>query len=144
MSKEKLNFKIELSGTYHDKLPKYSILLNGNVMASGEVGDKHAVEFVAELEEEKEHVLSIRLENKTHFDTVQNEDKTEILKDMLLNIESISVDEIELGDLKWNISEFIGDDANRPVLKRCVNLGWNGSYNIKFTCPFYVWLLENC
>jgi hypothetical protein len=27
-------------------------------------------------------------------------------------------------------------------LDNCVNLGWNGTYTLKFASPFYIWLLE--
>ena len=62
---------------------------------------------------------------------------------MLLNIDSIEIDEIDISELKWSASEFVADDPNRPTLQECVNLGWNGSYQLKFTSPFYLWLLEN-
>jgi hypothetical protein len=99
------------------------------------------IEFSADVLEEQEHCLEIRLENKTNSDTIARGD--EIVKDMLLNIDSIEIDEIDLGEVKWNKSEFVADDPNRPTLKNCVNLGWNGSYQLKFTSPFYLWLLEN-
>ena len=99
------------------------------------------MEFTCDLEEDQDHLLEIRLVNKTSKDTVTEND--EIVKDTLLNIDSIAIDDIELGDLKWSMSEFVGDNPNRPILQRCVNLGWNGSYHLKFTSPFYIWLLEN-
>ena len=76
-------------------------------------------------------------------DVVQTEDKSEILQDMLLNIESLEIDDIELGTIKWTASKFVGDDPARPVLEACVNLGWNGSYMLEFKTPYYLWLLEN-
>ena len=71
----------------------------------------------------------------------------EIVKDMLLNIDNITIDDISLGHLIWD-AEYLLD---RPQiyqgkeidhLDRCVNLGWNGTYVLKFTSPFYIWLLE--
>ncbi len=143
---ETLKFKIGLSGTYWDKKPAYSILIDGVQQASAIVNSESDVvfyeEFTIDLSEES-HALSIRLENKTSNDTIQNDDKTEIVKDMLLNIESIEIDDIELGIFKWSQSEFIPDDSAIPALKECVNLGCNGAYTLTFTCPFYLWLLEN-
>ena len=138
---ETLSFKIGLSGTFFNNVPAYSILLDGVKHASGKVStETEMVEFAADIEEDQEHLLEIRLENKTNKDTVTENDK--IVKDTLLNIDSIAIDDIELGDLKWSMSEFVGDDPARPTLQRCVNLGWNGSYRLKFTSPFYIWLLE--
>lgn len=142
--KETLSFKIKLSGTFWNKVPAYSVLINSHEYASGTTDtEQSVVEFSCDLDEDTEHTLQIRLTNKSDNDTVENEDKTAIIKDMLLNIDSIEIDEIDLGELKWTASEFIADDPARPTIKSCVNLGWNGSYLLKFTCPFYLWLLEN-
>lgn len=143
---ETLKFKIGLSGTYWDKKPAYSILIDGVEQVSAiidvESDSVFYQEFTADLTEEQ-HTLTIRLDNKTNDDTVQNDDKTDIIKDMLLNIVSIEIDDIELGILKWSESEFIADNPANPNIKECVNLGWNGAYTLKFTSPFYLWLLEN-
>ena len=139
---ETLSFKIGLSGTFFNNVPAYSILVNGIKQTSGKVSaETEIIEFSADIEDDQEHILEIRLENKTNRDTVTKND--EIVKDTLLNIDSIAIDDIELGELKWSMSEFVADDPSRPTLLRCVNLGWNGSYRLKFTSPFYLWLLEN-
>ena len=139
---ETLSFRLGLSATYWGKKPQYSVLLNGKKFAEGTCDESLSnVEFNVNLQEEQEHLLEIRLENKTNADTLTKDG--EIVKDMLLNIESIEIDEIELGEVKWNLSEFVADDAKRETLKKCVNLGWNGSYKLKFTTPFYLWLLES-
>lgn len=140
---ETLTFQVGLSGTFFNNVPAYSILLNGVKHASGKVSlETEIVEFTVDLEDDQENLLEIRLENKTSRDTV-TDDNGEIVKDTLLNIDSIAIDDIELGELKWSMSEFVGDRPDRPTLQRCVNLGWNGSYRIRFTSPFYLWLLEN-
>jgi hypothetical protein len=143
--KETLKFRIGLSGTFWDKVPLFSIAINDTIYVSGLINSTETkyYEFTTDLEEDAEFILKIRLENKTDSDTVQNENKTEILKDMLLNIDQIEIDDIDLADLKWTHSEFIADDTTRPTLKKCVNLGWNGSYELKFRTPFYLWLLES-
>jgi hypothetical protein len=91
------------------------------------------------------HELKIRLENKTDTDTVIEND--EVVKDMLLNISDINVDDISLGNLLWS-AEYILDKPQIykgqtiDHLDGCVNLGWNGTYILKFSSPFYIWLLE--
>jgi len=144
---ETLKFRIGLSGTHWDKKPEFSILVGDTTYAKGSIElpakETQYVEFSAELEEDSTYCLKIRLENKTDSDTLQSEDKSEILQDMLLNIESIEIDDIEVGTLKWTACKFVGDDPARPVLEACVNLGWNGSYMIEFKTPYYLWLLEN-
>lgn len=147
MSSEKLQFKIGISGTYWDKHPVYSVVLNDVKYADNQSilnpsDEVFYVEFEAELEEGPA-CLQVRLENKTWQDTIQNEDKTEIVKDMLLNIVDVEIDGINLGNLIHTATKFVGDDSTRPVLDNCVNLGWNGAWTLDFNSPFYVWLLEN-
>lgn len=144
---ETLTFRIGVSGSYWNKKPAYAIYIDGVMQASATIsGSSDTVEyaeFTLELTEDSEHLLEINLINKTDDDVIESPDKTEILKDMLLNIESIEIDDIDLGQLIWSNSEFVATDPNRPTLKNCVNLGWNGSYQLKFNSPFYLWLLEN-
>lgn len=144
MEKEQLNFKITLSGTYWDKKPKYSVSLDGNVLVSDSVtapsDESFTLEFNADLVEEVKHNLTISLLNKESSDTVENDDKTGIVKDMLLNIVDISIDDISLGTLLWTHSRYY---ANRQIYSNHVNLGWNGAWVLEFDTPFYVWLLEN-
>lgn len=144
---ETLTFKIGLSGTYWDKKPAYSVLIDGVEQAAGIISsDNDTVEykeFTANLVDDQQHTLSVRLNNKTNDDTIQNDDKTEIVKDMLLNICSVEIEGLELGQMKWDSSVFVADDYERPTMTGCVNLGWNGTYSITFSCPFYLWLLEN-
>ena len=143
---EELEFKITLSGTYWDKCPEYAILIDGIEMSHGTVQEKtealFTVAFVKELAEDCEHTLSIKLLNKTGSDTVENESKTAIVNDMLLNIVDIEIDGIGLEALKWTHSEYLPTHTQEAI-NNCVNLGWNGEWSIKFNSPFYLWLLEN-
>ena len=146
-STEKLHFKVGLSGTYWKKVPVYSVLVNDlTIFTKNKITNPtdqvEYIEFDAEIADGPA-TLHIRLDNKDWTDTVQNDDKTEILKDMMLNIVSIEIDEISLGNLVYTKSIFVGDDTTRPDLDKCVNLGWNGTWTLKFTSPFYIWLLEN-
>ena len=144
---ENLKFKIGLSGTYWDKKPQYSVWVNDSKYAGGQItlpSDQiFYVEFQVDCVEESENFLKIKLENKEDSDTVQNLEKTVILKDLLLNIHSIEIDDVALDYLMWSKSQFLPDDTTRPLLDHCVNLGWNGTYTFKFTSPFYLWLLES-
>jgi len=143
---EVIKFRVGLSGTYWDKKPAYAIGVNGTVYKEGAVtaesGAIEYVEFECEIPE-GDNKLEISLLNKADSDTVQNEDKSAIVNDMLLNIESIEIDDIDLGSLKWTGSNFVPSDTTRPTLVNCVNLGWNGTYSLAFASPFYLWLLEN-
>ena len=143
---ETLHFKIGLAGTYWSKHPVYSILVNDNIYFTKEVESASEELFYVEFDAEVNEglcTLKIRLENKDNQDTVENDDKTAILKDMLLNIRSVEIDEIDLGNLLYTKTKFVGDDPTRPVLEKCQDLGWNGTWELPFESPFYIWLLEN-
>ena len=143
---ETLKFRIGVSGSYWNKKPAYSVSVDGVEQAcaiiAADTGVVEYAEFTLAVIEDSPHLLEIKLLNKTDDDVVESQDKTEIVKDMLLNIESISIDDIELGQIKWDQSEFVAEDPDRPTLKNCVNLGWNVIYQLKFSSPFYLWLLE--
>lgn len=149
MNSEELHFKISLSGTYHSKVPEYSILLDDQLIKNAVISESsdgiEDIEFKATLIDGS-HQLKIRLENKESSDTITDDDD-QIINDMLLNIIDIQIDDIALGQLLWD-SEYVLDHPvtidNKTIsqLDHCVNLGWNGTYILNFASPFYIWLLE--
>jgi len=149
---EKLHIKLGLSGTYWDRRPEYEIIFNGTTITAGAItgasGDIEYIDFDVEYTTESAK-LEIKLLNKIEYDTVQSEDKTSILNDMLLNIELVEIDEINLKQVLRNVCEYTPDTPvtwqgeTTQLVKNCINLGWNGTWNLTWTAPFYVWLLEN-
>ena len=146
MHEENLNFSISLSGTYWNKKPQFSVWLDDHVVTQSEIASE--AEQIVNFERkiiEGPHTLKIRLENKTTSDTIT--ENGEVVKDMLLNIDDITIDDISLGNLLWS-AEYVLDHPHLykgktiDHLDSCVNLGWNGTYTLKFTSPFYIWLLE--
>lgn len=154
MDKETLHFKIGLSGTSEQKQPKFSIAIDGNTVQEGTLTLAPNVteyfEFDVSLTEEA-HELQISLLNKESTDTIQDSEGN-IVSDMLLNIDSIEVDELDLGSLLWTASIYNPiypdhylnqDQRNIKDVTNCVHLGWNGVWRLPFDSPFYIWLLEN-
>lgn len=156
--KETLKFKIGLSGTSDRKRPEFQILINGikqvHDTLKSDANVTEYFEFDVEISEGA-NILEIEFLNKTFGDTVTDTDGT-ILSDLLLNIDSIEVDEIDIGSLKWSLSEYhpkYPPNYTRTVfnsggtlpesVKNCVNLGWNGRWSLPFESPFYIWLLEH-
>ena len=114
-STERLHFKIGLSANYWAKIPKYSVIVNDiTIFTKKEIVSPpntiEYIEFDAEINEGPSS-LQIRLENKNWTDTIQNDTGTEILRDMVLNIESIEIDEIELGNLIFTNGMFFPNNA---------------------------------
>ena len=146
MEQESLEFAVTVSGTYWSKKPQFSIWLNNKVVIQTEISSESPqTHKFTHTVDEGEQTLRIKLENKTVADTqIIN---GEVANDMLLNIDDISIDNISLGQLLWN-AEYLLDKPQQyngkeiTQIDNCVNLGWNGSYILKFSSPFYIWLLE--
>ena len=146
MNQEKLEVVVALSGTFWERHPQFSIWLDDYQVVSDEISSSAQQEFKFESSiEEGPHTLKIRLENKTEGDTIIENGK--IIKDMLLNIDDITIDDISLGNLLWSANYILDQpqEYNGKIidhLDNCVNLGWNGAYVLEFSSPFYIWLLE--
>jgi hypothetical protein len=157
ISNEELNFHIGISGTYWNKKPRYLVAIQAadgsnaggipeELTITAESGVVEYVDFVTDLPD-GDYELRIHLCNKDDTDVVKAGDGS-IASDMLLNIESLEVDDIDLGTLRHTASVFkpkVPQEFNGQTiteLKMCVNLGWNGVYTLPFTVPFHYWLLE--
>jgi hypothetical protein len=149
MNEEKLRFVVTLSGIFWERRPQFSIWLDDHQVVTSEIVslNQQEVKFERTIDEGN-HTLKIRLENKNNSDTVVNVvENAEVIKDMLLNINDITIDDISIGNLLWS-AEYILDQPQKykgqtiTKLDNCVNLGWNGTYVFKFASPFYIWLLE--
>ena len=158
MATEKLKFKLELYATMWDKAPHAEIVVDGKSYYNSEITSTQdnptLIEFEAELEEGKECSLIIKRSNKARNQTVVNE-KGDLLKDQLLHIKSIEIDEIDIGGLvyegvytpkypePWATQQRDSGTELRESFKNVTQMGHNGEWKFKFTSPFYMWLLEN-
>ena len=151
MSADKLNFDLTLSGTYWKTVPEYSIWIDDEEIERKVIDTPSTELFTVSFQrslEDGPHKLKIRFENKGGGDTEILENGS-IGRDMMLNIESIVIDDIDIGNLKWTLSKYVVDTpvevdgGMTDTLDNCINLGWNGAYIIEFDCPYYLWLLEN-
>ena len=158
MATEKLKFKLELYATMWDKPPHAEILINDQSVSKKDITgteDKpDLIEFEYELEEEKQYNLIIKRSGKSNSQTVINE-KGDILKDQLLNIKRIEIDEIDIGALvyegvytpkypePWATQQREAGVELRESFKNVTQMGHNGEWRFTFESPFYMWLLEN-
>ena len=157
MATEKLKFKLELYATMWDKPPIADIKINEKSYFKEEItgtNDKPTIiEFEYELEEGKSYNLIINRSGKNVTQTKIEDGK--IVKDQLLHIKSIEIDEIDLGGLvyegvykpeypePWATQQ--AEAGNKPpeTLKNVTQMGHNGTWTFTFESPFYMWLLEN-
>ena len=155
---ETLHFKIGLSGSSQVKHPKFKISINDTEFVNGElkggVNETEYFEFDVPVAEGKNSLI-IEFNNKSVHDTIMDSNGV-IIADLLLNIDSVEIDDIDLNSLLWTSSEYrpnypetykiktaqSGQELSESIIN-CVNLGWNGKWVLPFTSPFYIWLLEN-
>ena len=158
MATEKLKFKLELYATMWDKPPHAEIIVGDKSYYNDDITsteDKPTlIEFEAELEEGKECSLIIKRSNKGKNQTVINENG-DLLKDQLLHIKSIEIDEVDIGGLvyegvytpeypePWATQQKEAGVELEKSFKNVTQIGHNGTWEFKFATPFYMWLLEN-
>ena len=157
MATETLKFKIELYATYWNKPPIVEIKIADKTYFKDKVTstkqEPTVIEFEHTLENDKSHTLNIIRTGKTEQETVLVNDT--IIKDQLLNIKYMEIDEIDLGALTYEgvytpeyperwATQQRDKGVNLPKsFKNVTQMGHNGIWTFNFTSPFYMWLLEN-
>ena len=158
MATEKLKFKIELYSTMWDKPPYAEILIDHDVQFKGAItgteNKPNVIEFEYEMKSEQQYNLIINRSGKGRNQTIINE-KGDILKDQLLHIKSINIDEIDIGALvfdgvytptypePWATQQRESGNDLKDSFKNVTSMGFDGEWRFSFTSPFYMWLLEN-
>ena len=158
MATEKLKFKLELYATMWDKPPHAEILINDISQFKGDITsteDKPSViEFEHEFVDCEKCEMIIKRSGKSKNQTVVN-DNGDVVKDQLLHIKGIEIDEIDIGALvfegvytpeypePWATQQREAGVELRESFKNVTCIGHNGTWEFRFTSPFYMWLLEN-
>lgn len=137
-----IDITLKLSGTYWKDKPKAKVYLDSNLLFDGEISDPITIAWNDSIPL-GEHKLVIKMYDKDRFQTVI--ENGEVVKDSLINIEQITFDGIDIGYLSQSLSTYHpNEQPGIPlVVKNCVNLGWNGTWELPFNSPIYIWLLEN-
>jgi hypothetical protein len=157
MTVEKLKFRLELWATYWDRAPRAEILINDyshyNQEIKGTEKEPTVIEFEHELTEGKNYSLIINRSGKDIRQTIV--ENGVIIKDQLLHIKSIEIDEIDIGALvynglytpqypdPWASEQATAGNKLPESFKNVTAMGHNGRWELGFTSPFYMWLLEN-
>ena len=112
------------------------------------------VEFEHEFEENNSYELIIKRSGKGKNQTVLD-NKGDIIKDQLLHIKGIEIDQIDIGALvyegvytpeypePWATQQRESGNDLRDSFKNVTQMGFNGTWRFTFSSPFYMWLLEN-
>jgi hypothetical protein len=157
MATEKLKFKLELWAEYWDKKPTANILINDHIHHTQEITgtekEPTIIEFEHKLTEGEKYRLVIERSGKDKKQTVV--ENGQIIKDQLLHIKSIEIDEIDIGALvyegvytpeypePWATQQKQAGKDLPESFKNVTTIGHNGRWVLSFESPFYMWLLEN-
>mgnify|MGYP001565425315 CR=1 FL=1 len=141
MTDSKIEINLSASG-WEDRFPGAKVYIDDQLIFDKIICNLEQVNWSGDLVD-GEHKIIIEMYNKHEGDTVIGNDNN-IVNDVVLNIDKIIIDEVELGSLLWSASTYYPSDENSPEsLRDCVNLGWNGSWELPFSAPTYLWLLDN-
>jgi hypothetical protein len=141
-----------------DKPPHAEILIGDQRHFDGDItateDNPQVIEFEHELNEGEQYELVIKRSGKDNNETVLDE-KGERIKDQLLHIKSIEIDEIDIGAMvyegvytpkypePWATQQRESGQDLKDSFKNVTSMGFNGTWNFRFESPFYMWLLEN-
>ena len=154
MSKEKIDIEIRLASEWHNDPPVFEVTIDdtieidyGTVPEKDELGEFKSIKWSGELDE-GEHTLKIQLRGKNVGKSHSIKDPNgNVLKDQLLFIKAVILDEIDLGHVATSKSKYYPDNSDRsnpPKLIEGKNvMGYNGDWCLTFSIPTYMWMLEN-
>lgn len=92
-----------------------------------------------------DHVLRFEMSEKLSEHTTIS-DNGEILQDRVIKITDVAFDDIVLGHVFTEISQYCHDHngTSDPVTEKFYGtMGCNGRVEVKFSTPIYIWLLES-
>lgn len=90
------------------------------------------------------HSFRVEMFGKSAEHTKLIDDK--IVKDVLINVTHISIEDIDLTKLLWNkgVYRHSFNSSREPVDNKFFgSMGCNGSFSLTFESPFFIWMLEN-
>ena len=96
-------------------------------------------------DDDGEHVLHLTLKNKLPEHT-RIDDQNNILSDVLLSVTEISFDEIDCTQIVQDLAVYRHNlNGTGPEIEDRFfgDMGCNGSVELKFITPIYLWLLES-
>lgn len=155
---EQINFKIQLHGTgWDDVYPECIVYINEDVKWHGNVVESTIVDFDADLDDDSDYELRIQYLNRNADTDVRRDKDSNIIKNKQIEISFISIDDIELdyysilyslGEISftdYHYAQLNKQDPEKYPLVHNKNtiLGAECTWSLKFTTPFYIWLLEN-
>jgi hypothetical protein len=102
-------------------------------------------EFQTSADSQQDHELCFVMKNKLPEHT-KLDNNSNIIKDAVLEITRLAINEIELGNMVTELMTYTHDynGTGQPVQDRFYSvMGCNGTVSLRFSTPFHIWLLQN-
>ena len=141
--------KIGLKSTWWDRPPHVRIHTNNDILFDDKVEQDKTLEFKFINFDSTTCQLCIELVGKTDDQTVVDLDNN-IVKDQLIQVEKIEIDDIDLGILIFTKGIYYPEyplhlqNQDLPLAMPSIDtFGFNGKWVLEFDLPFAIWYLEN-
>jgi len=143
---DKIKFQCDLSTTDPTVPLGFEVLLNDqSVFRLQQVSEQCRVSIDIEDQDGATQTLKFVMSGKTTEHT-KVDDQGNITHDAVLTISNPIIDDIDIGQLLTEQSEYTHDfNGTQDSVKDKFfgAMGCNGTVLFEFTTPFYLWLLEN-
>lgn len=140
-----ISIKFDVASSSPEISLKVNVLLDGNVIESFDHVTQHSVEVTVDDSKDAEHVLSIELSNKQPGHTTLDANGN-IVADALITVSNITLDDIEIQNLliQQGVYRHNFNGNGQDTQDRFYgSMGCNGTLDLHFKTPAFLWLLEN-
>jgi len=129
-------FKLTLIGYYWDLIPEYTIYCNEKQICRREIPTATGVTHVEEFDftGDAPYTLKVVFENKTNDQSVLNLNRDKLVRDMLLEVQSLTVDNQSVSVVENSVYQFDQKQMYAGELTKRVPhvnvMGFNGTLTI--------------
>ena len=140
---ELIKFEFVFSSTYWNTPPHIDILIGNKLHYSGHLHKNNStIEFITRLDF-ADHSLKVIRTGKTLKESKQVDGEWETQS---CSLERLTVDGINLRNILWSKSKFVPvydeTQAGDPVIDGECIFGFNGTFNLNFSSPFYQYVVD--
>lgn len=135
MDAMKIDLNFKNINTVGSKMPEIAVELSGRVLYTGQIKDQIVLKTTAQ---DSKFDLKIYFTNKEPEDTIIDY-LGNIIQDLNFELETISIDDIDLENLKWQSHYVHGSEISIPG---CLFFGPKGHWQLSAYLPILRWKLD--
>lgn len=141
MPSEEVEIEIGLRSTWWNTPPMCKVFLNDTIILQNtSIKEPMVVKWSGNLLEADHRIRILRHGKNFNSEVVLDENKN-IIKDQILEVEYVKIDGVDLGYMLYKCSKF--RDSEGIEFENLMDMGTNGTWELNFKVPTYIWLLEN-